>query len=138
MNEKSQNPEQGNISRRVLVIEDNFDSAETLQTFLDIYGHQVSVAHSGKSGLATAEEFLPEVIICDIGLSGELDGFDVARAVRRLEQLKSVFLIALSGYGQPEDKEKSQRAGFDLHLVKPTDFDALLELLNNFDRSHRN
>ena len=134
MNEVSQNSNQVNISRRILVIEDNLDSAETLQTFLDIYGHQVSVAHSGKSGLETAARLAPEVIICDIGLSGELDGFDVAAEVRKQEHLKSVFLIALSGYGQPEDKAKSKLAGFDLHLVKPTDFYALLELLKNYDR----
>jgi DNA-binding response OmpR family regulator len=133
MNGESQNHDQKNISRRILVIEDNLDSAETLQTFLDIYGHQVSVAHDGKVGLETALLFRPEVIICDIGLSGELDGFDVAAEVRKTDQLRTVFLIALSGYGQPEDKARSKSAGFDLHLVKPTDFDALLELLKTFD-----
>lgn len=135
MNEESQNPDQGNISRRILVIEDNLDSAETLQTFLNIYGHQVSVAHSAAAGLENARDTVPDVIICDIGLSGELDGFDVAKEVRKHDSLSSVFMIALSGYGQPEDKEKSKSAGFDLHLVKPADFDALLKLLDNFDRS---
>jgi two-component system, chemotaxis family, CheB/CheR fusion protein len=134
MNNEFQNPDQLNISRRILVIEDNLDSAETLQTFLDLYGHQVSVAFSGREGLETAKGVIPEVIICDIGLSGELDGFDVAAEVRKIEDLRSVFLIALSGYGQPEDKEKSKKAGFDRHLVKPTDFDALLDLLKSFDR----
>ena len=134
MNETSHNSDKTGVSRRILVIEDNLDSAETLQTFLDIYGHQVAVAYSGQSGLETAARLLPEVIICDIGLSGELDGFDVAAGVRNHELLKSVFLIALSGYGQQEDKAKSKSAGFDHHLVKPTDFDALLELLKNFDR----
>lgn len=134
MDDESQNFEPVKSTRRVLVIEDNFDSAETLQTFLDIHGHEVSVAHNGQTGIETAAQFSPEVIICDIGLSGELDGFDVARAIRNHERLKSVFLIALSGYGQPEDKEKSRRAGFDLHLVKPTDFDALLKLLENIDQ----
>lgn len=134
MNETSQNPDQRNISRRILVIEDNLDSAETLQTFLHIYGHEVSVAHSAAAGLKNAQEIVPDVIICDIGLSGELDGLDVAKEVRKLDALSSVYLIALSGYGQPEDKEKSKSAGFDLHLVKPADFDALLRLLENFDR----
>lgn len=134
MNNTSQTPDKENISRHILVIEDNFDSAETLQTFLDIYGHNVSIAHTGASGLETARRENPEVIICDISLSGEMDGYDVAAEIRKDEQLKSVFLIALSGYGQPEDMENSQAAGFDTHLVKPPNFDDLLNLLNNFDR----
>lgn len=134
MNHNSQIPDTNYTSRHILVIEDNLDSAETLQTFLEISGHRTSVAYDGKNGLATAREVKPEVIICDIGLKSELDGYEVAKQIKNDDRLKSVFLIALSGYGQPEDKIRSQAAGFDVHLVKPTDFDALLELLNNFDR----
>ncbi|MEP6900582.1 MAG: response regulator [Actinomycetota bacterium] len=123
-----------NISRRILVIEDNFDSAEVLQVFLEIHGHEITVNHDAASGLETAQKFSPDVIICDINLSGGFNGYDVAEEIRRNEQTKSIFLIALSGYGRPEDKEKSKTAGFDSHFLKPTDFDALIELLNNFDR----
>jgi CheY-like chemotaxis protein len=121
-------------SRRILVIEDNLDSAEVLQTFLEIHGHEISVDYDGANGLETARQENPDVIICDINLSGDLDGYDIAEEIKRNEQTKSIFLIALSGYGRIEDKEKSKAAGFDSHLVKPTNFDDLLELLDNFDR----
>ena len=120
--------------RRILVIEDNADSAEVLQTFLEIHGHEINVRHNAADGLKCAREINPDIIICDISLSGELDGYTVAEEVRRLEELKSVFLIALSGFGQPEDKKKSKSAGFNEHFTKPTDFDALLELIDNFDK----
>jgi CheY-like chemotaxis protein len=122
------------VSRRILVIEDNSDSAEVLQTFLEINGHEITVKNNAADGLDSARQSVPDVIICDISLSGEQDGYDVAEEIRRQEQLKSTFLIALSGFGRPEDKEKSRSAGFNEHLTKPTDFDALIELINNFDR----
>jgi two-component system, chemotaxis family, CheB/CheR fusion protein len=123
------------VSRRILVIEDNSDSAEVLQTFLEINGHEITVKHNASEGLASARVSVPDVVICDISLSGDLDGYDVAEEIRRHDGLKSIFLIALSGFGRPEDKEKSKSAGFNEHLTKPTDFDALIELINNFDRS---
>ncbi len=133
MCENSQSNDGAPLSRRILVIEDNFDSAEVLQTFLEIHGHKITVHHDGASGLETAKQTVPDVIICDISLSGNLDGYDIAQEIRQTEQTKSIFLIALSGYGRPEDKERSKIAGFDSHFVKPTNFDELLELLNNFD-----
>lgn len=123
-----------NVSRRILVIEDNSDSAEVLQTFLEINGHEITVRNNAADGLESAQASVPDVIICDISLSGDLDGYDVAEEIRRQEQLKSTFLIALSGFGRPEDKEKSKSAGFNEHFTKPTDFDALIELINNYDR----
>lgn len=120
--------------RRILVIEDNADSAEVLQTFLEIHGHEISVRHNAADGLDCARQTSPEIIICDISLSGEMDGYNVAEEIRRHDGLSSVFLIALSGFGRPEDKEKSKTAGFDEHFTKPTDFDALIELISNFDR----
>ena len=123
------------ISRRILVIEDNIDSAEVLQTFLEIHGHRITVKNTAAEGLECARNTVPDVIICDISLSGELDGYDVASEIRRQEQLKSIYLIALSGFGRLEDKEKSKSVGFDEHFTKPTDFDALIELINTFDRS---
>ena len=122
------------IPRRILVIEDNADSAEVLQTFLEIHGHEITVRNSAADGLECAQNTVPDVIICDISLSGDQDGYDVATEIRRQEQLKSIFMIALSGFGRLEDKEKSKTAGFDEHFTKPTDFDALIELLNTFDR----
>jgi CheY-like chemotaxis protein len=120
-------------SRRILVIEDNFDSAEVLQTFLEINGHRITVKMNGSDGIEEAARAMPDIIICDISLSGDLNGYDVAAEIRRRSELKSIFLIALSGFGQPEDIKKSKFAGFDEHLTKPTDFDALIELINNFD-----
>ncbi len=134
MSDSSQITNPSKDSRRILVIEDNFDSAEVLQTFLEIHGHETTVCYDGLNGLETAKQTIPDLIICDISLSDDFDGYDVAKEIRRNEQLKSVFLIALSGYGRPEDKEKAKSAGFNAHLVKPTDFDALLHLINCFDR----
>jgi two-component system, chemotaxis family, CheB/CheR fusion protein len=134
MSDNSETKDGAAVSRRILVIEDNSDSAEVLQTFLEINGHEIIVKTNAADGLESARAAAPDVIICDISLSGDLDGYDVAEEIRRQEQLKSIFLIALSGFGRPEDKEKSKSAGFNEHLTKPTDFDALIELINNFDR----
>ena len=133
MIDKSPNDTTSNTSRRILVIEDNVDSAEVLQTFLELNGHEIVVAYNTADGMQAAQQMIPEVIICDISLAGTLDGYDAAEEIRRHEKLKSTFLIALSGYGRPEDKEKAKAAGFDEHLTKPTDFDLLIRLLNNLD-----
>lgn len=130
----SQTQDSTGRSRRILVIEDNLDSAEVLQTFLEIHGHRITVRNTALEGLETAREMMPDLIICDISLSGELDGYDIAREIRRTPAVADVFMIALSGYGRPEDKENSRAAGFDEHLTKPTDFDALLALIENLAR----
>ena len=135
MSDNSENKDASGASRRILVIEDNTDSAEVLQTFLEIHGHRITVKNSGADGLEAARNLKPEIIICDITLSDDLTGYDVAEEIRR-DGVKPLFLIALSGYGRPEDKEKSKSAGFDEHLTKPTDFDALLELIDKFDGSN--
>lgn len=134
MSDDSETKNSAAVSRRILVIEDNSDSAEVLQTFLEINGHEITVRTNAADGLKSARESAPDVVICDISLSGDLDGYDVAEAIRRYEGLKSTYLIALSGFGRPEDKEKSKSAGFNEHLTKPTDFDLLIDLINNFDR----
>ena len=134
MSDNSEPQDTAAVSRRILVIEDNSDSAEVLQTFLELNGHKITVTKNAAEGLKAACTAVPDVIICDISLAGELDGYDVAEEIRRHEKLESIFLIALSGFGRPEDKEKSRSAGFNEHLTKPTDFDALIELLNNYDR----
>lgn len=104
--------------RRVLVVEDNVDAAESLREALELEGYEVAIAHSGPDGLERAATFTPEVVLCDIGLPG-LDGYDVARRLRADPRMRSVVLIALSGYGAQSDKEQARSAGFDLHLAKP-------------------
>lgn len=133
MSEESKTHSQANQSRQILVIEDNLDSAEVLQTFLEIHGHKIIVKYNAAEGLEAVHQNKPDVVICDISLSGNLDGYDIAAEIRRHEHLKSTLLIALSGYGRPEDKERSKAAGFNEHLTKPTDFDALIELINGLN-----
>jgi two-component system CheB/CheR fusion protein len=103
---------------RVLVIEDNVDSADSLRLALEIGGHEVQVAYEGRAALALARSFQPDVIICDIGLPG-MNGYAVAHALRADSQLRPPYLIALSGYAQAEDLRLAQEAGFDHHLAKP-------------------
>ncbi|HEX4388094.1 MAG TPA: response regulator [Steroidobacteraceae bacterium] len=106
--------------RRVLVVEDNADAAESMRLLLDGIGHQVAVANDGNAALATARSFRPDVVLLDIGLPG-MDGFQVASALRALPETSRAHLIAVSGYGQDKDRARSAQAGFDLHLVKPVD-----------------
>jgi CheY-like chemotaxis protein len=105
---------------RVLVVEDNKDAAESLQMLLETYGYQVEVAHTGPEGVRAAESHRPDVIICDIGLPG-MDGYRVAEALRGNPLTAAVRLIALTGYGQEEDRRRAKEAGFDEHLTKPAD-----------------
>ncbi|HET7754820.1 MAG TPA: ATP-binding protein [Anaeromyxobacteraceae bacterium] len=111
-------------NRRVLVIEDNIDAAESMKEALELSGHLVDIALTGPDGVEKAHAETPDVIVCDIGLPG-MDGFHVAKAIRASPRLDHVPLIALSGYAQPDDIERSKEAGFDLHLAKPPDLDAL-------------
>lgn len=116
--------------RRVLVVEDNADAAESLRLVLQAFGHEVEVAHNGPEGIAKATALRPDVVLCDIGLPG-VNGYEVARALRANEELEGVHLVALSGYALPEDLERAQRAGFEKHLAKPPDLEKLEELLAN-------
>jgi two-component system CheB/CheR fusion protein len=117
------------IGRRILVIEDNADAAETLRQVLELQGHQVvGVVGSGLDGLARARTVRPEVVLCDIGLPS-MDGYAVARAFRADAGLKATHLVALSGYAQPEDLRRAADAGFDGHMAKPPDLDELERLL---------
>jgi PAS domain S-box-containing protein len=115
-------------ARRVVVIEDNVDAARTLADVLEVLGYEVRVALDGTSGLALARALSPDVVVCDIGLP-DVDGYQVARLVRSDAALRTVRLIALSGYAGPEDRERSRRAGFDAHLAKPARLDELTALL---------
>ena len=110
----------GESHRRILVVEDNADAAETLRDFLELSGHEVELAKSGTDGIEAARHFHPEVVLCDLGLPG-MDGFQVAAALRGDPETASAKLIAVTGYGREEDRRKSKEAGFDLHLTKPVD-----------------
>jgi len=110
---------------RVLVVEDNRDSAESLRLLLEAFGNEVAVAHSGPEGLAAAKAMRPDVVLCDIGLPG-LDGFGVAAALRQSPETAAARLIAVTGYGDEEDRRRSREAGFDVHLVKPVEPERLL------------
>ncbi|MBI5498608.1 MAG: response regulator [Deltaproteobacteria bacterium] len=114
--------------RRVLVIEDNIDAAETLREALEFGEHEVAVAYNGPEGLAKARAFRPEVVLCDIGLPG-MDGYEVARAFRGDDALRDIRLVALSGYAQPEDLQRAREAGFEHHLAKPPSLERIEELL---------
>jgi PAS domain S-box-containing protein len=114
--------------RRVLIIEDNIDAADSLRDVLEFGDHVVEVAYHGPEGLARAREFKPEVVLCDIGLPG-MDGYQVARALRADDALKEVFLVALSGYALPEDLQRAHEAGFDRHLAKPPSIEKIEEAL---------
>ncbi|HEY3056679.1 MAG TPA: MASE1 domain-containing protein [Thermoanaerobaculia bacterium] len=115
-------------SRRILVVEDNPDARHILALLLKRQGHQVRTAGDGPSALTEARHFLPEVVLLDIGLPG-MDGYAVARQLRASAESSTVFLVALTGYGQPEDLERSREAGFDHHLLKPVTPENLMEVL---------
>jgi PAS domain S-box-containing protein len=114
--------------RRVLVVDDNLDAAETLAELLALSGHDVRTAHDGPAALEAAGRFRPEVVLLDIGLPG-MDGCEVARRLRGQEGATRALLAALTGYGQEEDRLRSREAGFDTHLVKPVDPKALFALI---------
>ena len=127
--EETAPPARVNGSRRILIIEDNADAAESLQMLLELSGFEVTTAADGTSGLETARRFHPDVVLCDIGLPGGLDGYGVARELRADSAFQSVRLIALTGYGQAEDQRRAYAEGFDLHLTKPVDPVRLKDLL---------
>ncbi len=134
LEEETAMPEPGNreaepAPRRCLVIEDHADAAESLAALLQLAGHEVEVAFDAASGLELARRFSPEVVLCDIGLPGALDGYGVARALRAAPETRSAFLIALTGYGQEEDRRLALEAGFNAHLTKPADLGELYRLL---------
>lgn len=112
-------------AKKVLVVEDNHDAADTLRLLLALAGFDVEVAYDGRAGVDAALARPPDVVICDIGLPGGMDGYAVARMLRRHPATSGSVLVALSGYGQPDDRRRSREAGFDIHVTKPVDFDTL-------------
>jgi len=116
-------------SYRILVIEDNPDAADSLQILLRLMGHVVKKAYNGPAGIEVARRFRPEVVLCDIGLPGNMSGYDVAHALRREISPGPAFMVALTGYGQEDDLRKAHEAGFDFHMIKPADPKELEQLL---------
>ncbi len=114
--------------RRILVVDDNVDAAMSLAIILEFAGHEVHSVHDGLGAVDAAGEFRPEVILLDIGLPG-LSGLDVARHIRQEPWGAEVSLVALTGWGQEEDRRNTQEAGFDAHLVKPVEHADLMALL---------
>ncbi len=115
---------------RVLVVEDNVDSAKTMTMLLELFGHVVRTEHDGLAALEAAVDFKPQVALLDIGLPG-MNGFEVARRLRQLPFLGDVVLVAMTGYGEQAARQRSKEAGFDYHLVKPADITKLQEILAN-------
>lgn len=114
--------------RRILIVEDNVDAADSLRDALRCAGHEVHLAYSALDALPVARSVRPDVIFCDIGLP-TMDGYEFARRVRQVPELQSVFLVAMTGYASVTDKERAAEAGFDRHLAKPASIDLLNEIL---------
>jgi len=118
------------FTRRLLVVDDNKDAAESMSMLLEMWGHEVAFAYDGPSALETAQQWRPEAVFLDIGLPG-MDGYEVAERLRELPQVRDAVLIAITGYGQDDDLARSKRAGIDHHLVKPVAPDALRSLIDS-------
>ena len=126
-------PDQPAARRRVLVADDNADSAESLAMMLELMGNEVRIAHDGLEALEAAAEFRPGVIVLDIGMP-RMNGYDTCRCLREQPWGREIVIVALTGWGQAEDKRRSKEAGFDRHLVKPIEPAALGQLLETLER----
>ena len=120
--------------RRILIVDDNRDSADSLAMLMQITGNETYMAHDGAEAVEAAERYRPEVVLLDIGLP-TLDGYEVCRRVREQPWGKDIVVIALTGWGQDDDRRKSEEAGFNGHLVKPVDYDKLIDLLGSLSES---
>jgi len=118
----------GGRNQRVLIVEDNADSARRLITIIHLWGHEARVVYNGAQALDVAKEYRPDVVLLDIGLPG-MDGYAVARALRDDPWLKECALLAMTGYDRDEVRLKAKDVGFDRHLLKPLELDALELLL---------
>jgi CheY-like chemotaxis protein len=115
------------ITSRVLVIDDNVDAADTTAMLVEALGGSVRVAYDGETGISRAASFRPHIVLLDLGMPG-IDGYETCRRLRRMMG-PQVFMVALTGWGQEQDKDDARRAGFDAHLTKPADPAALEQLL---------
>jgi CheY-like chemotaxis protein len=116
------------LPKRILVVDDNVDAADTLSLMLRFDGHETHAVYSGVDVLDQVEAFRPDLILLDIGLPG-MDGYEAARRIRERARGKHLELVALTGYGQPEDRARALREGFDAHLVKPVNLDELFRVI---------
>ena len=114
---------------KILVVDDNHDSALSLAMMLSIMGHETRTSYDGESAVSHAEEFLPDVVLLDIGLP-ILNGYEVAQRIRESAWGASMFLIAVTGWGQEEDRQRSSEVGLNMHMVKPVEPSALEKLLS--------
>jgi PAS domain S-box-containing protein len=121
---REKNPPRAFATKRILVVDDNLDSAESLSLLLEFLGAEVQTANDGSAALAAIRSYRPSVVLLDIGLPG-MDGYEVARLARELPEGRGATLIALTGWGQEDDRRRSKEAGIDHHLVKPVDLSAL-------------
>jgi CheY-like chemotaxis protein len=121
---------------RILVVDDLPDAARSLGTLLRLAGADVQIAYDGPGALAALGTYRPDVVLLDIGLP-KMDGYEVARRIRQQPEFRDVMLIALTGWAQEDDRRLARAAGFDHHLVKPVDFDALQALLASLETSPR-
>jgi len=117
-----------NDPRRILVVDDNADAADSLGMLLQVRGDDVRVAYDGLEALALARDFEPDVVLLDIGMP-KLSGYDVARQLREARG-GSILIVAITGWGQEEDRQRARDSGFDHHFTKPVDFDMLLALID--------
>jgi CheY-like chemotaxis protein len=114
--------------RRILIADDNEDGAESLAMLLRIQGHEVATVYDGEQAVAAAESMRPDVVLLDIGMP-KLNGYEACRRIREQSWGLGIYLIAVTGWGQDEDRRRTEEAGFDHHLVKPVELDALMRLL---------
>jgi CheY-like chemotaxis protein len=115
---------------RILVVDDNQDAAESLAILLRLEGHDVAMAFDGPTALAEAARLQPQVVLLDVGMPG-MDGYQVVRELRKRESTQSAVILALTGYGQPEDKARAKAAGFTDHLTKPVDPRLVITMLKS-------
>jgi CheY-like chemotaxis protein len=124
----------GTPPRRILVVDDNVDAADALAMLLRLSGHDAVTAFDGVEALGLAENFRPDIVLLDIGMP-RLDGYGTARAMRAEPWGRDLTLVALTGWGQPKDRDRTVEAGFDAHLVKPVATERLMEIIRSSARS---
>ncbi len=129
-----QSAERGPSTCRILVVDDNRDSAESLGALLQLLGHDIHLAYDGQTALEAARSLRPQVVVLDIGMPG-MSGYEVARRLRQQAEFRTLPLVALTGWGQEEDRRRSEEAGFNYHVVKPVDLDVLGKLLADIGRN---
>jgi two-component system, chemotaxis family, CheB/CheR fusion protein len=128
-------PDAPRVASRVLIIDDNRDAANTMAMLVDELGGSTRMAHDAASGLAAVEEYQPDIVFLDIGMPG-IDGYEACRRLRQRPSERGVVIVAVTGWGQPQDKQRALDAGFDAHLTKPVDLEALARILAASPPSH--